>query len=117
MTIAELIHRFRDAAIKKADGVGGEEDAAFHLRMESAFHGLMEQGDPGREAFRELLHDDSPYVRGWVAAQLLCESDAQARLVLQSLRKMPGVVGFDADMVLREDLAGRLMPPFGSRGA
>lgn len=117
MTITELIHQFRDAAIKKADAISSDEDATLHLRMANAFHGLREQGDAGREAFRELLHDDSPYVRGWVAAQLLYERDAEARLVLQNLRKLSGEVGFNADMVLREDVAGRLMSPFGSRGA
>ena len=119
MTTAELIQRFRDAAIKKADGLGvdeDDEDAALYLRMASAFRDLSAQGETGREAFRELLHDDSPYVRSWVAAQLLSELDEEARLVLQSLSKLGGLVGFAADMVLREERAGRLMSPFGSAG-
>jgi hypothetical protein len=112
MNIAESIHQFREAAIKKGDGVTGKKDAVLYDLMAKAFFSLLEQGEMGREAFRRLLNDKSPHVRCWVAAQLLYEGDAEAKEVLNSLRHVTGLVGFNADMTLREYATGRLDSPF-----
>jgi hypothetical protein len=68
-------------------------------------------------AFRSLLQDDSPHVRGWVAAGLLAQGDVDALPVIEKLTADGGLVGFDAEMVLREHNQGRLGSPFGARNA
>ena len=114
----ELVVRFRDAAIRKGKGnFPARVDHELHRAMSEAFWALEEQGQPGREAFRSLLLDESPEVRSWVAAQLLSEGESGARFTLEQLRREHGMLGLDAEAVLREHASGRLESPFGKRGA
>jgi hypothetical protein len=108
---------FREAAVTKGDGLGGKADARLYDRMAAAYQRLLALGPAGQAAFRGLLSDPSPYVRGWVAAVLLHSDEPQARLALEELVRQGGITGFNAEITLREFAAGRLRGPFPERGA
>ena len=115
LTVDELIAAFRSAANAKADfAEAPRRDYQLHARMTSALHQLRQHGAAGESAFRALLNDGSPHVRGWVAAELLSRGDPDARAVLADLSRDPGLVGFNASMTLREFDAGHLSSPFPS---
>jgi hypothetical protein len=87
MNINEAIQRFRTAAIQKRDfAQAAAEDHRLHRDMATAWRELHNQGIAGRDAFKKLLADESKYVRGWVAAQLLSEGDRDAVPVLIAWR-------------------------------
>lgn len=68
----------------------------------------------GRNAFAQLLADDSLIVASWVAAALLADGNVDAVPVLEKTAEQPGMLGFSAQMILREYRAGRLKGPFGA---
>jgi hypothetical protein len=111
MDVADLVNRFRSAAIAKGDFASGARDAELHQQMSDAYRSLVAEGDHGIVAFTELLSDPSPHVRSWVAAQLLFTGNASARPVLEALAAQAGLVGFSAKTTLREYDAGRLGAP------
>ena len=118
MTIAEAIKDFRDAADAKAEGVTpASKDHALHARMACAFSCLSSHGAEGEAAFAALLQDDSPHVRGWVAAQLLSGGERSAIPVIEELAALPGIRGFTAATTLKEFQAGRLRSPFAANDA
>ena len=113
MTIPEATTEFRSAASAKGDfHVDTTEDHTLHERMTAAFAFLASLGPEGRAAFVALLEDDSPHVRSWVSAQLLSEGEASAVPVVEQLALEPGLLGFRAQITLREFRAGRLRSPF-----
>jgi hypothetical protein len=115
MEISEAVQQFRQAALRKGDcAVPASLDHALHSRMAEAWRELENHGEQGRRAFKALLADESPYVRSWVASQLLALGDESGIAVLRSDVAAGGVRGLDAEMVLEEWLAGRLSPPFGA---
>jgi hypothetical protein len=116
MTILEAIEEFRAAAIAKADfAAPASRDHALHRRMADAFEYLASQGSEGHTAFFAMLHDESPHVRDWVAAQLLSQDDEAAVPVMEQLAAEPGIRGFTAETTLKEFRAGRLRSPFTTR--
>jgi hypothetical protein len=80
--------------------------------METAWHILEQYGVEGRQAFKELLSDESRHVRGWAAAQTLGMGDQSGVPMLESESLERGMRGFTAEMVLKEWRGGRLKPPF-----
>jgi len=118
MTIDEAIEEFRDAANTKADGLApASRDHALHTRMVGAFACLTSFGSAGQTAFAALLHDESPHVRSWVAAQLLSTGDTSALPIMQQLAAQPGIQGFTAATTLKEFHAGRLLSPLATNVA
>lgn len=115
MNIEQAVKQFREAAIAKADGAEpAETDHALHELMAVAWKFLEKQGATGREAFSSLLMDESPYVRLWVAAQLLSEGKGEAAQTVEAEVSSGGLRGFTAEMILEEWEAGRLGSPFGN---
>ncbi len=113
MLIDDAVNRFREAAILKgAFASPAKRDHALHQAMKLAWRDLYSLGPVGRDAFRGMLADESPYVRMWVAAQLLSEGDVGAAGVVELETEAEGLRGFDATMVLKEWRAGRLHSPF-----
>lgn len=111
--IDDALERFRTAAIEKGDLLTpARDDHRLHTRMKEAVQELDAAGDDGRRAFRHLLHDPSPDVRAWVAAELLSRGDTAALVIMEDLARAEGVAGFNATQVLREYRAGRLQSPF-----
>ena len=117
-TIDELVRRFREAAISKgAFQVNPREDHRLHAEMARAFRALESRGPEVQAAFQSLLLDQSAHVRSWVAAQMLSQGEGSARSVLEQLRKDPGLLGFEAEIVLEQYRRGKLASPFGAGGA
>jgi HEAT repeat protein len=112
MTISSAIEDFRAAAIAKRDFAEPSRDEELHRVMASALSFLQSQGQSGREAFSQLLADESAHVRIWVAAQLLAEGDESALPVLRELVAGSGLLGFEAEITIREYEARRLRSPF-----
>ena len=113
-----LLASFRDAAIRKGEILlPAKIDHQLHREMAMAFWALQDLGEPGMKAFRSLLHDESPEVRGWAAAELLSEGDTGAVDVLEALEAADGWVGFSAKWTLTEYRGGKLGSPFGERDA
>jgi len=113
MTESEAVLEFRTAAMAKGGlATSASADRTLHQRMKSAFYFLRSLGPSRSQAFRDLLRDESPWVRSWVAAQLISEGDPEGRRVIEVLAKEPGLVGFSNMTALREFDAGRLGSPF-----
>lgn len=116
MRIEDVVQEFRDAAIRKADFVSPpSDDHVLHKTLSDTWRFLYSQGTDGRMAFRNLLTDQSPHVRLWVASQLLAEGEADAATILEKDTTTEGLHGFSAQMVLKDWRAGRLASPFGAR--
>ena len=111
MNVPELIAQFRTAAVAKGDGTIADNDAELYAQMSSAFRELVGRGDRGNLAFERLIEDPSPYVRLWVAAQLLFFGQSSARPVLEEMASLTGPLALSARMTLREHDAGRLKSP------
>src|SRR5512134_3234915 len=111
-TIDALIQAFRSTAIAKGEE-GGPSDPELFDRLRTSYRELRLRGTDADVAIRSLLHDPSPSVRIWVAAQLLAEGHGEALEVLEALAQRPGIAGLNAQMTIREHHAGRLKPPFG----
>lgn len=62
----------------------------------------------GRDAITNLINDENPTVRSWSAVNALAWAPAQARAELKREASAGGVLGFDAEISLREFDAGRL---------
>src|SRR5262245_2055229 len=114
--IDNLLTEFRIAAMEKGDE-GGPLDPALYERMRSAYRQLQALGEPGQQAFLELLDDPAPTVRAWVAAALLARGDERALPVLRALSSHEGLAGFNASMTLEEYKKGSLGEPFGDSAA
>ena len=111
--IARAVGEFRSAAEQKADGGSSpKEDARLHAQMSAAWHCLDAFGGAGRSAFKRLLQDPSPYVRSWVAAQLLSDGDVDGEPVLEEIEAQGGMRGFIARMTLDQWRKGKLGSPF-----
>ena len=117
MNIEQAIERFRQAAIEKAEFTEPAiRDNVLHASMSKSWGELEEHGKAGRTAFKSLLSDESAHVRSWAASQLLALGDEDCVQVLEELVSSGGLLGFSAEMVLREWRAGRLRAPFGDSG-
>lgn len=113
MPIADAIAAFRSAAIAKGDIASPRSlDIAFLERLAEAFTELDAAGPEGRAALKNLLQDRSPYVRRWIAHQLLSEGDLDALPVLQQLAAEPTPLGLTVESLLAEHAIGRLTSPF-----
>jgi hypothetical protein len=113
MTVVQAIEEFRAAAIAKADfATPASRDHTLHERMARAFDHLASHGSAGLAAFNALLRDESPYVRSWVAAELLSQGDKSAVPVMEELASESGIRGLTATITLKEFHAGRLHSPF-----
>ena len=113
MPVPDAIAVFRSAAIAKGDIASPRSlDIAFLERLADAFAELDAIGLEGRSALKNLLQDRSPYVRRWVAHQLLSEGDAAALPVLQQLAAEPTPLGLTVEKILADHAAGRLTSPF-----
>jgi hypothetical protein len=63
---------------------------------------MYSKGAVGRDTFRGMLADESPYVRMWVASQLLSEGDVEAARIVEVEAEAEGMRGFAATTVLKQ---------------
>lgn len=112
--IENLIGRYITAAV--AHGEASENansrlaNRSYHKKIK-ALHALDRASPEGRKVLRRLYSHPDAAVRSSAAAHLLHEDGEIAVTVLEEVSKGPGVVAFDAEMVLREWRAGRLKIP------
>ena len=109
MAIQDLLQKFRLAAIEKSEFVGpaSKDHALFDLMAES-WRALDSLGEEGQEAFKELLSDDSRFVRCWVAGQLLGLGDTSGVEVLVADSALSDIQAFNSEMTPREWRKGSL---------
>jgi hypothetical protein len=69
---------------------------------------LKQKGEVGWHAIHMLLEHSNPWVRMVAASTYLKYHEAEAMKVLEALVRGPGIVGFNAKIVLHEWRAGRL---------
>jgi len=65
----------------------------------------------GREQLVMLLKHEEPSVRLWAAVDTYRLDPRRSVEVLEAVAREPGLVGFSAEMTLRELKSGRLVPP------
>ena len=80
--------------------------------MSAAYHSLQSLGTAGAIAFSNMIDDNNPNVRSWVAATLLSDGDDRGIPVLTKIAEFSGMIGFSAKVVLQEHEKGRLGHPF-----
>lgn len=111
--IRTAVRDFCEAAIEKgAYAFPAKRDRKLHARMAAAVKQLRTLGATGAIALNELMSHESPYVRSWIATELLVRGDTSAKPVLKALAAEPGLLGMSAMVVLQEYDAGRLRSPF-----
>jgi hypothetical protein len=112
LTVADLVRRYRQAAIEHTrssdlatcdpDGANRAHDQLHHT------YKLLRQTHEGRQALVSLMDDPDPGVRMWAAAHSLQWETEKAKAVLQELIQVGGLLGFEAEMTLKEYAKGRL---------
>ena len=111
--VPPLLEAFCEAAIRKGEeDVSTEEDQRLYARMAAIVADLRAMSPAVMTAFRVLLRHESSHVQLWVAAELLSESDADAKRTLEQLAARPGLIGLHASLVLDEFGAGQYTSPF-----
>ncbi len=79
-----------------------------HDLLVDTFHQLSAHGDAGWAAIRGLAGHQQAEVRLWAATHLLQREPTAACAVLEALSALPGIIGFEAGIVVSEWRAGRL---------
>ena len=107
--VAELLRRFRDAAIGNAESSLGDPKKAnrCYYIAETCYKELKET-EEGRQGIMSLMTDENPYVRVCAAARSLGWDPEQARRVLEEIRDGDGPGSFTAKWTLIEYDKGRL---------
>lgn len=104
----ELVKRFEKAAITHQELRSAREaNRAFHEAVAVARE-LKRRGGEALELFLALLQSRNPAIRMGAAGLLLPTLPEQAEPVLEQLANQPRLLGFSANMTLREWKAGRL---------
>src|SRR5688572_24546459 len=76
-----------------------------HDRLHRVYQKLSSSAE-GRAAISSLLSHECPKVRLWSAAHSLAWNEAEARKTLERLLELDDLLGFEAEMTLREFDAG-----------
>ncbi len=96
--------------MQAAEGTGNEDPNVANM-----WHGILHQkyrilrtSESGRQGISAMINHGDPHVCCWAAAHSL-EWDADAaKKSLESLRDAGEACAFDAEMILREHMKGRL---------
>jgi hypothetical protein len=70
--------------------------------------GLRSSHDQGKESLRRLMKDPSDAVSLWAATHSLPIAGEDALAILEAIAKKGGIIGLEAEMVIKEWKAGRL---------
>ena len=70
---------------------------------------LRSSHDQGKEILYRLMKDPSDAVSMWAATHSLPIAEEDALAILEAIAKRGGIIGFNAEMVIKEWKAGRLM--------
>jgi hypothetical protein len=110
--VAELAAKYRAALLemdKQRIETGGRPRSWNRLvnRMQ-ALHLRLRETAAGRDAITALIDDENPTVRSWSAVNSLAWAADTARPVRVAQANEQGLLGFEAQIALREFDAGRL---------
>jgi len=78
-------------------------------RQLHAHYLALRQTQAGRDAIAALMSDEDPHVRLWAARHSLEWAPGAAQSALEQARNIGGLLGFEADMTLKEYKKGRLL--------
>jgi hypothetical protein len=108
MDISNIVRRYVAAAIAHGEATLNDYRTANEQydEMEKALHELDDLGR--RDLLLDLLEYDNAFVRCSAAADTLRIDEERATSVLVDLSKERGIVGFDAEMILKEWKKGNL---------
>jgi hypothetical protein len=112
--VAELVTAYIEAAAAhgRASAEGDYKTANPRANeLIAIYHELRARGPEVQAALLPLLDSDDPHVRLSVAAHALEFAPNQGESVLEGLVSLPGMVGLDAQMTLREWRRGALHFP------
>lgn len=70
---------------------------------------LRATDDRGKEILRRLMKDECDAVATWAATHSLPIAESDALAILRAIAQKEGVIGFSAEMVLKEWKGGRLV--------
>jgi len=110
-SIGELIAKYRRHAVEHGAATEAgdyKKGNAHHDRLIEVLGDLRQHGAQGEQALLDLMRDESASARIWAATHSLSVDEAQARRALESLSAEPGIIGFEAQMVLSEWDKGNL---------
>ncbi len=106
-----LLARYVQAAIRHGEATlqsnPDKGNAEYDLLME-ALKAMRASSAGERRALTSILDHPDPSVRGWAATHLLGVDPDKALPVLRRLSVLPGIIGFGAEMVIKEWNKGRL---------
>ncbi len=113
-TVAELVSRYREHAVEHgaATRTGNRKKAnKHHDQLVEAMHALRNRAPDGLRPLLGLFGDEDASVRCWAASHCLSIDEVKARKVLEDASAEPGILGFNARMVLSEWDKGELRDP------
>ena len=79
-----------------------------HDKLVALLPELRAIGDRGEEILRRLMTDPSDAVAGWAATHSLPIAEKDALSTLRAIARKGGIIGLDAEMVIKEWKGGRL---------
>ncbi len=112
--VAALVTMYREAALRHGAATEqGDQRRAnrHHDEIACIYRELRSRGDQARSALLPLLDDIEEHVRAWAGAHALEFAPERAVKMLQRLAQRPGLVGFNAAMILQEWQSGSLRFP------
>ncbi len=113
-SVSDLVSEYRLHAVEHgaATEKGDHKKAnKHHDRLLATLRSLRDGGADGEQALLGLLEDQSSSVRCWAASHCLKIDENLARRVLEVVSSEPGIIGFNARMVLSEWNKGTLKVP------
>jgi hypothetical protein len=111
MTDQSALARYIQAAIQHGEGIEQHDSEKANTAHEALIDALDElKSRPEREhaALLSVLEHQNPRVQGWAATHLLELYPDNALPVLARLSTLPGLIGFGAEMVIKEWNKSRL---------
>lgn len=104
--------------VVSARGHGEATENGDHRRANRCYRGIMKALHEldtdtvnGRGSLLDILSYDVPSVRAWAATHLLNMYPDEAVAALEEVVRLPTIVGFDAQVVLKEWRKGTLRIP------
>ena len=104
-SLDDLIWEYRHNAVEhgRATEIGDHKKAnKDYDRLIKALRLIREHGTDGDDAVLGLLSDEDASVRCWAASHCLKVNEETARHTLEAVSALPGIIGFNARMVLAE---------------
>ena len=111
LSTGELVARYARAAKRHGEATAsGDRPANTEADLIAAVYRELRTRE-SQAALLDLLDNEDPGVRAWAGAHALGFAPERGEPTLADLAESPGLLGFGAEMTLREWRAGRLQFP------